>query len=222
MWANSSATDPGLPASVARAMARSRCSSASQQPDSIIVGGQVGQIKNLAEVAAPLVFPTLGDDHGFDRVGGGAPALFRRLMQVAPGQVLPALGQEVARLIHVARNCLDVGCGHRSSFCRGCAVGCGLSFVSSPWLLLFAIKADIAWSYVGLKGYFETGEQLPSVGLHGLRSPATTFRAMKGWRAILLNSVICDHYTVGVFYRHDSSLSNKSRYEGLVTLSESS
>ena len=54
MRANSSATDSGLPASVATAMARSRCSSASQQPDSIIYGGQVGQIKHFAEVAVPL------------------------------------------------------------------------------------------------------------------------------------------------------------------------
>ena len=99
---------------------------ASQQPDSIIVGGQVGQIKHLAEVAVPLVFSTLGDGHGFDHVGG-APTLFRRLMQVALRQVLPALRQEVARLIHVVCNCLSVGCGQRSSSCRGCAVGCGLS-----------------------------------------------------------------------------------------------
>ena len=48
-------------------------------------------------------------------------------MQVALGQVLPALGQEVARLIHVVRNCLSVGCGQRFSSCRGFAVGYGLS-----------------------------------------------------------------------------------------------
>ena len=124
---NSSATDSGLPASVAKAMAGSRCSSASQQPDSIIVGDLLGRIKDLAEVAVPLVFPTMGDGHGFDHVGDGAPTLFGRLMQVALRQVLPALRREVARLIHVVCNCLSVGCCQRSSSCRGFVVGWDLS-----------------------------------------------------------------------------------------------
>ena len=100
---------------------------ASQQPETVIAGGQVVRIKHLAEVAVPLVFPTLGDGHGFDHVGGGAPTPFGRLMQVALRQVLPAHHQEVARLIHVVGNCLSVGCAQRSSSCRGGAVGCGLS-----------------------------------------------------------------------------------------------
>ena len=89
MWASSSATDSRLPAPVATAMWRSRCSSASQQADLVVSCGQVRRIKHLAEVTLPLVFPTRGDGHGFDHVGGGAPALLGGLMQVARGQVLP-------------------------------------------------------------------------------------------------------------------------------------
>ena len=76
MWASSPATHSRLPASVAMAMGHSRCSSASQQPALVVSCGQVRRIKHLAEVAVPLVFPTLGDGHGFDHVGGGAPILF--------------------------------------------------------------------------------------------------------------------------------------------------
>ena len=117
MWASSPATDSRLPASVATAMGRSRCSSASQQPDLVVSCGQGRRIKHLAEVTLPLVFPTLGDGHGFDHVGGGAPILFGRLMQVALSQILPAPSQEVAGLIHVVRNRLSVGCGQRSFSC---------------------------------------------------------------------------------------------------------
>ena len=104
VWANSSSTDYGLLASVTTAMARSRCSSASQQPDSIIVGGQVGQIKHLAEVAVPLVFPTLGDGHGFHHVGGGAPTLFGRLMQVASKESWTTILEPWAMCLRVFRS----------------------------------------------------------------------------------------------------------------------
>ena len=108
-------------------MARSRSFSASQQPESIVAIVQVRRIKHLAEVAVPLVFPTLGDNHGFHPVDAGALTLFGRLMQVALRQELPAPIQEVACLPRVVRSRLDVWRGQRYSSGRRCAAGCALS-----------------------------------------------------------------------------------------------
>ena len=77
---------------------------ASQQPDSIIVGGQAGQIKHLAEVAVPLVCPTLGDDYGFHHLGGGGPTLFGRLMQVASKESWTTILEPWAMCLRVFRS----------------------------------------------------------------------------------------------------------------------